>query len=278
MSEETTTNSTEQPAAETAEKAARPDFIDEKFWDQDAGQVRTEDLAKSYREAQSLIGRRVSDLSPDARRKLAESLPDEMRQTWEQDVRTRLAEDEEFLAPIKDALKPKAPETYDLATVELPEGLSLDTEHPVLAKAQEWARERGLGQEDFAQLLALGAELTAPPASIEDRMAAIGDDYGERAKALVNRARSVAGVDAEARAAIEAALAEMHSPEAFRGMEMLLAARGEKPAPLDGAGTKTPPLTVESLKEIQGREDYTQRRDLQEQVRKGYAQLFSETL
>lgn len=277
MSEEATTTTTEQPSGETIAAVERPEWIDPKFWDQDAGQPRVEDLAKSYREAQSLIGRRVSDLSAEAKRRLAESLPDEMRQTWEQEVREKLKADDEFLKPILDERLPKAPEAYDFAAVELPEGFQLDAEHPVLAKAAEFAKSKGMSQEDFSALVAMGAELTAPPPPLEDRMAAVGADYQERGKAVINRALSAAGQDAEAKGAVQALLNEVMSPEALRGVELLLAARGEKAAPND-AGTQAPPLSVDALKEIQARPDYTERRDLQEQVRLGYRRLFGETL
>jgi hypothetical protein len=278
VTEAATATTTEAPAGDViAATVDRPEWIDSKFWDQDAGQPRVEDLAKSYREVQSLVGRRVSDLSPDARRKLAESLPDEMRSTWEQELRAKLAADDEFITPLIEAKLPKAPDAYDFAAVALPEGFTLDAEHPVLAKAAEFAKAKGMSQEDFSALVAMGAELTAPPPPLEERMAAVGPDYQERGKAVINRALTAAGQDAEARAAVQALLGEVMSPEALRGVELLLAARGEKPAPMD-QGTSTPPLSVDALKEIQARPEYRERRDLQEQVRVGYQRLFGETL
>lgn len=275
MSDETQATET-QPA----DKPTKPDWLDEKFYDPDAGQPRVEELSKSYRELQGAFGRRIGDLSAEARRKLAEAIPDEMRATWADEVKSRLAEDDEFLAPLREkwaADQPKAPEEYDLAAVELPEGLELDKDHPALAKAAELAKAAGMGQEQFAQLVALGAELMGPPASFEERMAAIGDDYGPRATALVNKARAAAGADPQARAAVEAALAEMHSPEAFRGMELILAQRGEKPAPNDG-GAALQAVSVDSLKEIQARSDYRERPDLQRQVREGFQRLFGDVV
>lgn len=278
MTEETATTTTEQPAGDVIAAAAeRPSWAPEKFWDADAGQVRTEELAKSYGEVQSLIGRRISDLSADARRKLAEALPDEMRSTWEQEVRERLAADDEFLTPLIEGRMPKAPEAYELDKVTLPDGFALDAEHPVLAKAQEFAKSKGMSQDDFAALVAMGAELTAPAASFEDRVAALGPDYEMRGKTVINRAMTAAGQDAESRAAVQALLGEVMSPEALRGVELLLAARGEKVAPIDN-GTREAPLTREALMEIQARPEYRERRDWQEQVRKGFTRLYGETV
>lgn len=50
----------DRPAAESPEPAAaRPDGVPEKFWDPDAGSVRTEALLKSYRELERKLSRMV---------------------------------------------------------------------------------------------------------------------------------------------------------------------------------------------------------------------------
>lgn len=277
MTDEATTTTTEQAGEATTAAPERPDWIDPKFWDQDAGAPRVEDLSKSYRELQSAFGRRLGDLSVEARRQLAETVPDEMRQTWEEELRTKLAGDDKFLAPLLESRMPKPPEAYELDKVTLPEGFALDPEHPVLSKAMEFAKSKGMSQDDFAALVSMGAELTEPPASLEDRMAALGPDYETRGKALINRALTAAGQDGEARASVQALLGEVMSPEAMRGVELLLAARGEKPAPVDN-GTREAPLTREALMEIQARPEYRERRDWQEQVRQGFTRLYGETV
>lgn len=274
MTTEDTTTTTEGGD----EKPARPEWAPEQFWDADAGQVRVEDLAKSYREAHSLIGRRVGDLSPDARRKLAESLPDEMRAAWGEEIRAGLAEDEEFLKPLREKWSeglPKAPDAYDFATIELPDGLALDAENPVLLKAAEMAKEWGLPQERFAQLVALGAELSPPPVPLEERMAAVGPDFVQRATTATNRARSIAGDDQPSRAAIDAVLTELHSPEAFRGLELLLAARGERRMPEDVGGQPGLVKTEAELNAMQADPRYWKERDPSfiKQVTDGFARL-----
>jgi hypothetical protein len=280
VSEEATTTTTETAAVETSQAPERPEWIDTKFWDADAGQPRVEDLAKSYREAQSLIGRRVSDMSVEARRKLAETIPDEMRATWGEEVKAKLVEDEDFLAPLREkwaADLPKAPEAYDFDSIELPDGLALDLENPLISEAAELAKGWGLSQERFAELVALGARLSPPPASLEDRMAAVGPDFVNRATAAVNRAKAAAGEDPKARAAVDAVLSELQSPEAFRGLEVLLSTRAERRMP-DETAQAQPAVTLESLREIQARPEYTQRPDWQEQVRKGFTQLYGDTV
>lgn len=278
MTEEATTPTTE--VGEERKTHEPPAWLDAKFFDADSGQPRVEELSKSYRELQGAFGRRLGDLSAEARRKLAEAVPDEMRATWGEEIKARLAEDEEFLAPLREkwaADLPKAPDAYDFEKIELPDGLALDAENPVLAKAAELAKEWGLPQERFAQLVALGAELSPPPASLEDRMAAVGPDFVNRATAAVNRAKAAAGDDPNAMAAVNAVLAELQSPDAFRGLEVLLSTRSERRMP-DETATRQPPLTVEALREIQARPEYNSRPDWQKQVREGYSRLYGDVV
>lgn len=269
------------------EKPARPEWAPEQFWDADAGQVRVEDLAKSYREAHSLIGRRVGDLSPEARRKLAESLPDEMRAAWRDEVRASLVEDEEFLAPLRDKWSeglPKAPDAYDFEQIELPGGRAVDTENPLVTKAAELAKEWGLSQERFAAMLALGAELTPAPmteeeaeADLKARMAEVGPDFAARGMAAVNKARSAAGADPQARAAVEAVISELKSPDAFRGFEILLATRGERRMPDDTGGQPAVAQTEAELNKMQADPRYWKDRDPSfiQQVQQGFARLYT---
>jgi hypothetical protein len=258
---------------------APPEWLPGKFWDAEKKAPNVEGLAKSYRELESMTGRKVSDLSPEARRKLAESLPDEMRATWAEEVKAKLVEDDEFLTPLREKWAeglPKAPEAYDLDAVTLPDGLELDRESPALTQAAEWAKARGIDQDGFGELLALGAQLLAPAPPLEERMATFGDDYGTRATAIVNKARAAAGADPHAKQAVEAILAEMHSPEALRGLELILAQRGEKPAPDETAAARPATLSKHELQAIQARDDYHARPDLQAQVRQGFSRLYGE--
>ena len=93
------------PAAEAGTKAERPEWLGEKFWDGEAGTPRTEQLARSYGDLERLIGSRVGDLSVEARRKLAEALPDTLKETWAGELRAKLGEDPEFLAPLEEDRK-----------------------------------------------------------------------------------------------------------------------------------------------------------------------------
>lgn len=53
---------------------------------------------------------------------------------------------------------PGAPDQYE---VKLPEGVTMDTEDPMFAHAQDWARGINLGQEGFESLVGLYAEMEA---------------------------------------------------------------------------------------------------------------------
>lgn len=219
----------------------------EKFWDGDAKSLKGEDLARSYREVQSLIGRRVGDLSPAARKQLAESLPDEMRATWSSEIKAALAEDQEFLGPlIEKALAeklPKAPEAY-----MAPEGADIDIEHPAFAKAAEIATKAGMSQDAFNELIGVAVELLAPyegPLSydVPALKEAIGPDVEQRAAAVGNRVRSLLGPD-EGNVLLRSA---MH-PDAFLALERLVKATSEEPLPLEGDGAGQGQATEEQLR------------------------------
>ena len=91
-----------QPAAAPG-GTTRPEFLKEKFWDAEKAQPKVEDLARSYNEMERLIGSRVGDLGVEARRKLAESLPEALQATWAEEFKAKLKDDPAFLDPIKEA-------------------------------------------------------------------------------------------------------------------------------------------------------------------------------
>lgn len=251
----------------------------EKFWDGEAKTLKGEDLARSYREVQSLIGRRVGDLSPAARKQLAESLPDEMRATWSNEIKAALAGDEEFLGPLREQwlteAMPKAPEAY-----MAPEGVDLDVEHPAFGKAAEIARKAGMSQDAFAELVGVAVELLAPyegPLSydVPALKEAIGPDVERRAAAVGNRVRSLLGPD-EGNTLLRSA---MH-PEAFLALEKLVQATSEEPLPLGGEGGGQGQFTEADLRKMTQDPKYWRERDpsLIAQVTAGFRKLYGDRI
>lgn len=249
-----------------------------KFWDGEKGEVRAEDIHKSYREVQSLIGRRVGDLSPEARRKLAESLPDEMRSTWDAEVRAKLLEDPEFIDPLKakwaEENKPAtAPESYTP-----PDGLDLDLESPLLGEFGELARKFGLPQEQYAELVAFGVKMLDPYTSGLDEAGlkkALGADLPDRAKIVTNRVKSIAGEHADV------FLSELKSPSSFLAVEALLKANASKPLALEPGAA--PSVTTEAqLKQMMRDPKYCDpyQRDptFVAKVNEGWSRLYGDTI
>lgn len=258
-----------QPAAAPG-GTMRPDWIEEKFWDGEKAQPKVEDLARSYREMQRLIGSRVGDLGAEARRKLAESLPEALQATWAEEFKAKLKEDPEFLDPIKEAWltehMPKAPEQY-----EAPE--DIDTEHPAFAKATEWAKARGLPQEGFVEMLSMATELLQPyeGAITFEAVKEQIPDVEQRAPLVANRVRTLLGPQADA------LLRACTTPDAFLALEKLT--KGEQPIPAGGGAPVEPPLTEERLKHMVQDERYLKRDpDFVRMVTEGYRKLFADRI
>jgi hypothetical protein len=148
-----------QPAATPAAAApARPDYIEEKFWDAHKGSVRLEELAKSYREIQAKQSMRTDDLRKAVRADLDS----------ERLGRRPAAADKYVPQPPKGAL---------------PEGVAFkpDVNNPLFKWWGEHAWNAGLSQEDYERgigvyLESLGYGLPDP----QEEMKKLGDNAQER--------------------------------------------------------------------------------------------------
>jgi hypothetical protein len=248
----------------------RPDYIPAKFWDGEAKAPKIEELGKSYSDLERLIGTRVSDLGIEARRKLAEALPDSIKGTWADEFKASLVQDEEFLKPLREQWEaglPKPPEQY-----QAPE--TIDTEHPAFGKAAEWAKARGLPQDAFEEMLGMAAELMAPYEG-EVTYEAIKEkipDVEARAPLVANRVRTLLGPQADA------LLRSCTTADAFLALEKLT--RGEQPIPQPGGGIAAEPaLTEEKLKHMVKDERYLKRDpEFVRQVTEGFKKLYSDRI
>lgn len=224
---------------------AKPEWLGDDphgFWDGEAGTVKADAMYQSLQATKKLIGARISDMPLEARRKLAEVLPDELKATVAESTKAELLANEEFLKPLRDAwlaeAMPKAPEAY-----AAPEGLDIDTEHPGYTAAIEIAKSHGLPQEAFDKLVNIGVQMLTPyegPVTFDHLAEAIGPDVAARANAVANRVRSLVpqGADDLLRA--------MAKPEAFLALERLVTSTSEQPLTLD-AGAGPSGWTAESL-------------------------------
>lgn len=260
------------PPAPGGTSEGPPPFLPAKFWDAEAKAPKVEELANSYRDLERLIGTRVSDLGIEARRKLAEALPDSIKGTWADEFKASLVQDEEFLKPLREQWEaglPKPPEQY-----QAPE--TIDTEHPAFGKAAEWAKARGLPQDAFEEMLGMAAELMAPYEG-EVTYEAIKEkipDVEARAPLVANRVRTVLQQNP---AQADALLRACTTADAFLALERLT--RGEQPIPQPGGVAPEPALTEEKLKHMVKDERYLKRDpDFVRQVTEGFKKLYSDRI
>ena len=254
----------------TSEAAAPPPWLPARFWDGEAKAPKYEELGKSYSDLERLIGTRVSDLGIEARRKLAEALPDSIKGTWAEEFKQSLVQDEAFLKPLREQWEaglPKPPEAYTA-----PE--TIDTDHPAFAKASEWAKARGLPQDAFEEMLGMAAELVAPYEG-EVTYEAIKEkipDVEARAPLVANRVRTLLGPQADA------LLRSCTTADAFLALEKLT--RGEQPIPQPGGGVAADRLSEEQLNAMVKDERYWRERDpaFVRQVTEGFRKLYGQTI
>ena len=107
---------TEQPS-----EATKPEYVQDKFWDETTKQVNIENLASSYNSLESKLGSRTEDLTKQ--------------------IRTDLEADK-----IKNV-----PESYKLNVPELDDkvNLTIDKEMPIVQWWDKTAKDAGLSQEQY---------------------------------------------------------------------------------------------------------------------------------
>lgn len=269
-------------AAEAGAKAERPEWLGDKFWDAEAGAPRTEQLARSYSDLERLIGSRVGDLGPEARRKLAEALPDTLKETWDGEMRARLSEDAEFLAPLEEKWKSAhlkaAPEAYEVP--KLSEERGFDPEHVLYGKAVETAKRLGLDQAAFGEVMGLLAEAQADQAAAlsgatTEQWKSSVTDLEQRANAVNNRLKALAPEHGQA------LLEQVRDPNAFLALEAVIKATSAKPLALEPVQAPEQ-LSEAQLRQMQRDPRYTDpvKRDpaFVAQIQKGWQRLYGDTL
>lgn len=273
----------EAPPAATAPE--RPPWLpeaDSRFFDPAKG-FDAEKLYKSYGDAHGLIGKRIGELDETQRGVLLDIARPEIEALLSVDLKNKLAADEEWLAPLLEARLPKAPEAYELPAAMVEKGLDVNTEDPLYQRAVEVAKARGLPQEAFGEFLELATEMVAPylPKPIEERLAAAGPDFPDRAIKVRNTVRTLAsringpsGAQATV-AAVDALLAEVVTPAAFQGLEALVRATAEKPLTGEAAGSGRKVWTKEGLEKAVADPRYRVDREYTREITAGFQQLFN---
>lgn len=236
----------EDSAADGAPQPQRPDWVPEKFWDAERGEVRTEALARSYRELESKLGRMVP-------------LP-------------RDASDTAALARLRRALGwPERPEDYDIRPPD-----------PLIERDPELERRlhaAGFTGEQAQLVYELAAERLLPAVA-----EAVGELQAAQERAELEA--HFGGAEAFAQVARQIRTwAERHlDPEEYatlaasaRGVLALHAMmRSDEPEIAGAAGEGGVPLTEQALQEMMRDPRYWRDRDPEfvARVTRGFQELF----
>lgn len=114
-------NSAPVATEQSSETTSRPEYIQEKFWNAEKGEVNIENLASSYNSLESKLGSRTEDLTKQIR------------------------------ADIENEKLQNVPEEYKLNVPELDGNVSLDISNdmPIVQWWNQTAKNAGLSQEQY---------------------------------------------------------------------------------------------------------------------------------
>ena len=147
MTEENTTQET------TQEELTRPEYIPEKFWNQDTGEANVEALSTSYNSLEKKLGQRTDELTKQIR------------------------------TDIEQERSANTPEKYEVVLPEIPEDIELDVneEQPLLQWWSETAKSMGLSQDQFNEGINqfVQNEISGLP-DTQEEMVALGDNAKQR--------------------------------------------------------------------------------------------------
>ena len=105
----------------TTETSAKPEYISDKFWDNDRGEVNVESLGTSYNSLEKKLGQRTDELTKQ--------------------IRTDMEQERSA----------KVPEKYEIKMPDIPEDIDMEVheDQPLLQWWSETAKSMGLSQDQF---------------------------------------------------------------------------------------------------------------------------------
>lgn len=105
----------------TQQESAKPEYISDKFWDNDRGEVNVESLGTSYNSLEKKLGQRTDELTKQIR------------------------------TDIEQERSAKVPEKYEIKMPDLPEDIDMEVheDQPLLQWWSETAKSMGLSQDQF---------------------------------------------------------------------------------------------------------------------------------
>lgn len=205
-----------------SQKVERPDWLPEKFYDADAGQVRTEDLAKSYRELEGMI------------RKSKDELKAELKQEAEGEIKRP-----------DSAAEYKVPEIQDVVVEEL-------QEHPMYNWFKDYAFKNNLSQEEFANAVSQYVETQrAEQPNVETEKAKLGENADARIEYVTNWLNRHV-TDPEERKLYDQATV---TAEGFRSIERMIGRMGGR-VPETSDGKVANDMTKEEIRSLMNTRKY----------------------
>lgn len=234
-----------------------------------AGKYKTvEELETAYQGAQSLLGKRLNELDDESRKLFTAHVDKELEATLERNLRERLATDEEWLNPLLEARKPKAPEQYEINKELL--GFEPPAEDPLINGVIEFAKRNALQQDAINELFGVYGKVikdqeAAAAAELEAESAKI-TDYPKRQRALKDFVVGLTGSTA--------LLEVVSNAKAFADLERLVAASREAPLPATKVETPPPRKTKAEIMELRFSPDFARNPSKQEEYNKWFKEEY----
>ena len=137
----------------TQQESAKPEYISDKFWDNDRGEVNVESLSTSYNALEKKLGQRTDELTKQ--------------------IRTDMEQERNA----------KVPEKYEITMPEIPEDIDMEVheDQPLLKWWGETAKSMGLSQDQFNEGINqfVQNEINGLP-NIEEESKQLGDNSKDR--------------------------------------------------------------------------------------------------
>jgi hypothetical protein len=238
--------------------AARPSWAPEKFWDAEKGELRSEQLAKSYGELEKQRGKLAENLKPTVRQEIEAEL-----------FGKRPAKPEEYpLAPQEDAVDVvimAGPPGADFAPEPGKTYLPLNPDSKALGMLRQMAHRAGTSPEDFQALLVEVARENGQRVPTESDMQAereklwgqLGEHGQRRVQHLWGSLRTVLGDRANA---LDGLVSDAKAVEALE--ELAARATGSRFAPpAGGNGKPVGALTEDEIRAKMAKPEYWRDKD-----------------
>ena len=162
---EQTTETTQDVSRETSEQpevlAERPEFVPEKFWNEETGEVKLEEAMHSYNNAEQLISGK--------------------EEAWEERIKAKLD------LQAKESM-PESPDKYELP--ELLDGINEEMveANPITESFRKFAHENNLSNDQFKSVVNMYLDKLVYPQqkAFEEESKKLGDNGAERLDAVNN--------------------------------------------------------------------------------------------